>query len=231
WVEKVATVRARQGKVTETVAALAAALINGRPENPSNYFEVARRLEGWGMLTQARGFAEKGMNAGGSNILTASENEAGVKTYVRIMTRLRQYSDAYATLQKGLADASSELPALKEQVAKQGLTGITDSEWRENRRRIRTDAARNQMRSALEEMGSTENLYYTPEERLAFAHFAESKRAGLNADDVEKFAIPLAESGALAYQEALWRYELLMERRTTLADGGNLMRYVELQQQ
>lgn len=231
WMEKIATVRARQGKIDETVAALEAARITGRPQNPSNYFEVARRLEGWGMLTQARTFAEKGMSAGGSDILTVSENDAGVKTYVRIMTRLRQYSEAYTTLQKALDAASSELPALKDQVAKQGLTGISDSEWRENRRRVRTEAARNATRAALEEIGSTENLYYTPEERLAFAHFAESKRAGMTADNVERFAIPLAESGALAYQEALWRYELLMERHSTQDDNGNLMRFIELQQQ
>ena len=54
WMEKVAAVRARQGRVKEVVAALQAALIDGRPENAGNYFEVARRLEAWGMLEQAR---------------------------------------------------------------------------------------------------------------------------------------------------------------------------------
>ena len=42
--------------------------------------------------------------------------------------------------------------------------------------------------------------------------FAESKRNGMNLDDVEKFAIPLAESAALAEQEARWRFEWMMQR-------------------
>src|SRR5271166_1152089 len=52
WMEKVALVRARQGKTKEVVAALQAALIEGRPENAGNDFEVARRLENWGMLAE-----------------------------------------------------------------------------------------------------------------------------------------------------------------------------------
>jgi len=59
WMEKVATVRARQGKTKEVVGALQAGLIEGRPENASNYFEVARRLENWGMLDQARSSRNK----------------------------------------------------------------------------------------------------------------------------------------------------------------------------
>jgi predicted Zn-dependent protease len=229
WMEKVATVRARQGKTEQTIAALETALITGRPENASNYFEVARRLETWGLLPQARGFAEKGIKFAGPDALTIAENQSGTKTYVRIMTRLRQYSQAYETLWKSLADASANIPVIKEQIKEQGAAGMTNSEWRENTHRVRTEAARNGMASALREMGIAENTYYTPEERLAFAHFAENKRASMTSDDVEQFAIPLAESGALAYQEALWRYELLMQRRSLNADGSNLQRFIDLQ--
>ena len=229
WMEKIAIVRARQGKTEQTVSALEAALVTGRPENAGNYFEVARRLETCGMLPQAREFAERGVKIEGADVLAVAENQAGTKTYVRIMTRLRQYPQAYETLQKSLADASASIPVIKEQIKKQGAAGITDSEWRENTRRMRTETARNGMASALREIGSTENTYYTPEERLAFAHFAENKRAGMTPDDVEQFAIPLAESGALAYQEALWRYELLMQRRSLNADGSNLQRFIALQ--
>ena len=60
WMEKVAAVRARQGKTKDVVAALQAALIDGRPENASNYFEVARRLESWGMLDRSAQFRRAG---------------------------------------------------------------------------------------------------------------------------------------------------------------------------
>ena len=229
WMEKVATVRARQGKVKEAVAALQAALIEGRPDNAGNYFEVARRLEGWGILDQARSFAEQGVAEAGSDLLATAENESGVKTYVRILTRLRQHERAYATLQEALEDSKAELPVLKEQVAKQGVTGLTDAQWRENTRRKRMETARNEMESALQELGSTVNTYFTPEERLSFAQFAESKRAGMSLDDVVKFAIPLAVNAALADDEARWRFELMMQWGPSPNRGVNPQPFVELQ--
>ena len=212
WMEKLAAVRARQGKVQEVVAALEAALIEGRPENAENYFEVARRLEGWGMLEQARNFAQQGVSKAGAELLADAQRRAGANTYVRIMTRLRQHEQAFATLQKALNDSDSNLPVIKEQVEKQGVTGLTDSQWRENIRRQRIETARNGMAGALAEMGSVVNTYFTPEDRLAFAQFAESKRNGMSWSDVEQFAIPLAQNAALADQEAHWRFEVMMQR-------------------
>ena len=212
WMERVATVRARQGKVPEVVAALQSALITGRPDNAGNYFEVARRLEAWGMLDQARTFAEQGVSKAGSELLASGDHHNGAKIYVRVMTRLRQHAQAYATLQKSVQDAETDLSVLKEQVQRQGVTGLTDAQWRENTRRMRVNTAQNGMGSALEEMGSTVNTYFTPEERMAFASFAESKRNGMSVDDVERFAIPLAVNAALADQEAHWRFDALMQR-------------------
>ena len=166
WMEKIAAVRARQGRTNETVAALKAALIDGRPEKACNYFEVARRLESWGMLTEARSFAEQGIKSAGPDLLAAAENHAGAKTYVRIMTRLRQHEQAYATMQSALADASSNLPVIKEQVEKQGIAAVTDQRWRERVRRTRIETARDGMAAVLEEMGNTVDSYFTPEERL-----------------------------------------------------------------
>jgi predicted Zn-dependent protease len=211
WMEKIATVRARQGKRNETVAALKAALIDGRPENASNYFEVARRLESWGMLAEARTFAELGIKTAGPDLLAAAENQTGAKTYTRIMTRLRQQDKACATLEGSLADASSNLPVLKEQIAARGIAAVTDAQWRERVRRTRIETARNGMAAVLAEMGNTVNLFFTPEERLGFAHFAESKKIGMNVADVERFAIPLAQSAALADQESRWRFEVMMQ--------------------
>jgi uncharacterized protein YprB with RNaseH-like and TPR domain len=59
WMEKIAELRARQGKPDAAVQALKLALVEGRPQQPGNYFAVAQRLEGWGMLPQAREFADQ----------------------------------------------------------------------------------------------------------------------------------------------------------------------------
>jgi tetratricopeptide (TPR) repeat protein len=211
WMEKIATVRARQGRTNETVAALKAALIDGRPEKASNYFEAGRRLESWGMLAEARSFTEQGIKSAGPDLLAAAENHAGARAYVRIMTRLRQPEQAYAAMQSALADASSNLPVIKEQVEKQGIAAVTDRQWRKRVRQTRIETARDGMAAVLEEMSNTVNSYFTPEERLTFARFAESKRSGMNLADLEKFAIPLAEHAALADQEAQWRFELMMQ--------------------
>ena len=229
WMEKVAAVRARQGQVRDVVAALQTALIEGRPDNAGKYFDVARRLETWGMLDPARSFAEQGVSKAGSDLLATEENESGVKTYVRILTRLRHHEQACATLQKGLEDSSADLPVLKEQVAKQGVTGLTDAQWRENTRRKRMETARNEMEAALQELGSTVNTYFTPEERLSFAQFAESKRAGMSLGDVQKFAIPLAVTAGLADQEAHWRFELMMQWGPQMNHRVNPQPFVELQ--
>ena len=229
WMEKVAIVRARQGKVREVVAALQTALIEGRPDNAAKYFEVALRLEGWGMLEQARTFAEQGVSKAGGDLLAIAENDSGVKTYVRIQTRLRQHEHAYATLQKSLEDSKAELPVLKEQLQKQGVTGLTDGQWRENMRRRRVETARNQMQSALQELGTTASTYFTPEERVSFAQFAESKRSSMSLEDVDKFAIPLAASAELADQEARWRFELMMQWGPLPNHSVNPQPFIDLQ--
>ncbi len=212
WMEKVAAVRARQGKVKEVVSALEVALIDGRPESAANYFEVGRRLENWGMLEQSRSFAAQGVSKAGVELLASAENHNGANLYVRIMTRLRQQQQAMDTLQKALDDSSASLPVLREQIQRQGVTGLTDAQWRENVRRNRIETARNGMEASLAEMGRAVNTYFTPEERLDFAHFAESKRNAMNQDDAERFAIPLAANAALADQEARWRFEALMHK-------------------
>ena len=223
WMEKLAAVRARQGKIPETVAALQAALITGRPESAGNHFEAARRLENWGMLEQARGFAEQGVSKAGPDLLAEAPNQEGAKTYVRIMTRLRQHQAAYATLQKALEESAASLPVLKQQVEKQGVAGLTDAQWRENVRQNRIQTARSGMESALHEMGTTVNTYFTPEERLTFAQFADSIQSSMSIDDVDRFAIPLAVNANLAEQEAHWRFEVLMRR------AGEPNRYLNFQ--
>jgi tetratricopeptide (TPR) repeat protein len=241
WMEKIAEIRARQGKTDDAVAALKTALIDGRPEKAENFFEVARRLESWGLLTEARGFAEQGVTSLGAELLASTDNHAGAKLYTRILTRLRQQETAYATLQNAYSGASSSLPVIKEQIAKEGISAAKDSEWRQRQKEIRMENAREGMHLALMEMGSSAERYFTPEEKRSFAQFAEKLRGSMTAQDlVDRFAIPLAESGGLAEKEAAWRYESLMtesklpqqliadmntyvdleRRRLTLADLG-----------
>lgn len=238
WMEKLAAVRARQSKVQEVVAALQAALIEGRPENANNYFEVARRIESWGMLDQARNFAEQGVAKAGSELLADAQYQSAANTYVRILTRLRQQGQALATLQKALDESGAALPVVKEQMEKQGFAGLTDAQWRENVRRQRMETARNGMAGALREMGIAVNTYFTPEERLAFAQFAESqfgeskfelKTSSMARNDVEQFAIPLAQSAALADQEAHWRFETAMWRAAQPPYFPNTQELVDLQ--
>jgi tetratricopeptide (TPR) repeat protein len=229
WMEKVATVRARQGKVKEVVAALQAALVTGRPDRAENYFEVARRLEVWSMLDQARFFAEQGVSKAGTDLLASADHHGGVNTYVLILTRLRQHEQAYSVLQEALNNAGSSLPVLKEQVERQGVMGLTDAQWRENLQRERISTARNGMGAALSEMGSAVNTYFTPEERLAFSHFADAKRATMDLDDLDKFGIPLAVSAVLADQEAHWRLDVMFYQAGLPNPYLNIQPMVELQ--
>src|SRR5713226_956918 len=129
------------------------------------------------------------------------------------------------------SDASSTLPVIKEQIAKQGIGAASDSEWRQRQKEIRMENAREGMRAALVEMGSTAARYFTPEEKVSFAQFAQKLRGSMIAPDVvERFAIPLVQSAGLAEKEAAWRYELLMsanKRPEQLI--GDMNAYIELQ--
>src|SRR5712664_2256941 len=125
------------------------------------------------------------------------------------MTRLRQHEKAYATLQNAMSAASNSLPVLKEQVAKNGISGISGKQWREHVLATRQESALNGMRAALVEMGSTVAGYFTPEEKVAFSSFAQALRAPMPAETAKELAIPLVKAAGLADREAAWRHELL----------------------
>jgi predicted Zn-dependent protease len=232
WMEKIAEVRARQGRSADVVAALKTALIDVAPERVANYFEVARRLEAWGILEPARSFAEQGVNAAGDELLAAPENHDGARIYVRLMTRLRQQQQAYATLQNAMNAASNSLPVLKEQVAKKGISSIPDKEWRERVLATRQESARSGMRAALVEMGSTVARYFTPEEKVTFSSFAQALRAPMPAETRKELAIPLVQAAGLADREAAWRYELMMNSfRDQAGWMGQMTEFVQLERQ
>jgi len=81
------------------VKALRTALIEGRPERPQPFFEVARILDSWNMLEPARGFAERGVELAGADLLTDNDYISGAQVYVRIMTRLRAHEAAFKRLE------------------------------------------------------------------------------------------------------------------------------------
>ena len=232
WMEKIAEVRARQGRNADAVAALKTALIDVAPERAGNYFEVARRLEAWGIFDSAKSFAEQGIGAAGDELLASSENHEGAKLYVRILTRLHQQEKAYATLDNALKAASNSLPVLKQQAAKQGVSGISDQSWREHVLSTRQQNAGSGMRAALTEMGATVARYFTPEEKVSFAQFAQTLRVSMPTASARSYAIPLVQAAGLSDVEARWRYELLMTTPTNQPDwAGQMSDFVQLQRQ
>jgi tetratricopeptide (TPR) repeat protein len=108
WMEKVAELEARQGHTDAAVAALKKALVEGRPEKPELYFAAADRLAGWNMLEQARQFAERGVTLAGKDLLIQPAGTNGLLTYVTVLTRLRDYSTAYARLREAAKAARDQ---------------------------------------------------------------------------------------------------------------------------
>src|SRR5258708_20665852 len=86
WMMQRAEVRARQGQTDAVIAALQKALIEGRPERAENSFEVARHLEQWNLLAEARKFAEQGIKQAGDGLLAEPQYSSGPQTFARILT-------------------------------------------------------------------------------------------------------------------------------------------------
>ncbi len=89
WMDKLAELRARQGRTADAVAALNKAWIDGRPSSAVNYLTAAQRLETWGMLDEARVFAEEAMKR------SAAES---LPIWARILARQYQYEAVFAKL-------------------------------------------------------------------------------------------------------------------------------------
>ena len=104
WMRKAAEIHARLGRRAEAVAALRKGFIDGRPERAQQFFEVARILDGWNLLTEARPFAERGVALSGKVLF--SEQADGAAIYARVMTRLRACEPALEALRSagGLDD-------------------------------------------------------------------------------------------------------------------------------
>lgn len=113
WMEKVAEVRARQGRSVDAVRALEKAWLDGRPARARNLFRVARCLESWEMLAEARMFAEKALDAAGQGLILDRETEDGLRMYARVAARLGAHEIAWNRLVTA-GGISHVLPALEE---------------------------------------------------------------------------------------------------------------------
>jgi tetratricopeptide (TPR) repeat protein len=211
WMEKVAEIRARQNKPEPAVQALKAALIDGRPEGPGKYFAAAARFESWGMSAPAREYAEKGVALAGQDLLANSDNHAGAQTYTSIMTRLRQQEEAYQKLQAAMAGAK-QLPPLSQQIAKNGLEAVTNTELRKNLLATRTGNAKNGMTACMREMGTTVNRYFTPEERVVFAKSLEAKNTTVTRSEAYDYLLPAAEKAGIPELQVKFLAAMLMTR-------------------
>jgi predicted Zn-dependent protease len=230
WMLKVAETRARQGRAAEAVAALKSAWIDGHPASPTRFFSAAQSLESWGLLPQAADFAQQGMRAAGDDLLADPANLSGARLYARLLTRLRREQEAYGRLQAALDAASApSLPfaSTAKQVGKQGLAAVTEAEWRERERRIRSAAGSNGFQACLEEMGRTVHDYFAPEEKQAFARYLEGKSRGMAAAEIERFLIPLAGAAGLRDLEVRWLHQVLLANPANFMAG--MQRLVTLQ--
>ena len=209
WMVSAAQARARQGRKADAVKALEEAWITGRPQAAANFFKVASQLEQWGLLEDARVYAEKGVDAGGSELLIDPANQEGAGIYARIMARQRQTDAAFTKLAVARMQAEDvPLSAVAQQVAKDGLGAITSEEWRKQRVAQRTDQARAGFAQALHSMALVVGEYYAPEEKAHFATWLQGKCTGVEGGELRSVYLPAIQAAGLVDMEAnlLWEF-------------------------
>ncbi len=99
WMERIAEIRARQGRTADVVAALRTAYLEGRNDSAQPNFDVAERLDRWGMTQEAAPFAERAVTLAGAVLL--NDYMEGAQTYARILTKQKRYAVAHAKAPKG----------------------------------------------------------------------------------------------------------------------------------
>jgi tetratricopeptide (TPR) repeat protein len=210
WMEKLAELRARQGRSADVVKALDTAWIAGSPAKAANSFRVAAQLESWGLLDEARAYAEKGIEQDGADLLVNSEGQSGAATYARILTRQRQAAAAFARL-KSARDQAGNLPltAFVVQVEQQGPGAVTNQEWRQQRELERKRQAGDGFAAAMLAMGNAAGEFYTPEEKDQFAAWLKNSCASANYADVIAYCLPTADAAGLTQLTAELRWRLV----------------------
>ena len=199
WMEKIAELRARQGRVDDATKALATALVDGRPERAEIFFAVGERLNQWGMLEAARPFVDRGVRLAGAADLLGSGS-----AYVSVYTGLRESSAVFDRLLAAHTEAAKAL----------GPNGDSGG----------IDAA---LAARLGEMGELVAAVYSPEEKAAVAAVLEQKRTALPGVAFVQFVVPLAERAELFDLAVRWRTELMHANRGQ--SNPHLAQLVDLQ--
>jgi Flp pilus assembly protein TadD len=229
WMEKSAEARARQGRNDDAVKALTEAWINGRPIKADNYFRVASRLEQWGLLEEARKFAEQGADAAGADLLVDPGNQSGAVIYARVMARLRQSDAAFTRLAIARQRAENvPLTAVAEQVVKQGLAAVTDEDWRKQRIAQRTAQAKAGFAQALRSMAAVVGEFGTPEEKAQFKPWLQAKQStAADGSELRDVYLPAIQAAGLVDMEAslLWALTEKSENPTR----GELTEWLQLE--
>ena len=218
WMQKAALLRARQGKPDLAVKALQTAWVDGRPVSAQNDFRVAQQLEAWDMLPQADVLARQGVELAGNDLLANAANSEGAILYARLLARERKSPEAFTLLNKVLVASRTSPSApsvILQQVQKQGLAGVTDSDWRAALVAARLAQAQTTYRDAVQAMASVVAEFYTPEEKSGFAALLDTQRANRPDREVVDLWIPAAQAAGLQDREAAWQ-------RAILLGGGRL---------
>ena len=209
WMEKVAELRARQGEVEAAVDALRKTYLEGRPEQPKNFFAMARKLESWGLLPPARQAAERGVELAGEELLRNAGYAVGARDYARILTRMRRYKPAYARLQS----ARNARP-----------TGRTRSRFQSTLREMGAAVDRY---FAPEEKATFAAFLETQKRGMELETFAQNllplaKQAGLAALEAQwRYELMMAWPGQRKARPHQRRLQVLQQRRMKFAELGS----------
>jgi hypothetical protein len=230
WRVKTAEARARQGRNADAVKALDDAWIQGRPPRATNYVQVATRLEEWGLLDDARHYAERCADIAGPELLVYSGNQSCAVVYARVMARQRQTDTAFTRLALARQQAEKlSLAMVTEQVAQQGLSAVTNEEWRKQRIAEQMATAKSGFAQALRAMAEVTSAYATPEEKAQFAAWLQTKRAtAADESELHDVYLPAMQAAGLLDMESDLRWEL--ESKSYDHNLGELFTWVQLQQ-
>ena len=222
------------------------------PVAAANSFTVAAQLAEWNLLTQARTFAEGGLHLAGGVLFTDSNlAPSGARTYARVLTRLGKANEALTALNAARraelsasfsnsvleaafgAALQSEADSSADGTAAADGTGDNaaseddtpqkvDAETRKQLLDQRRQAINTAFNAAVDAAGQTVKVYFTPEQKAAFATTLDT----LHASDAP-LALEAATSAGLASREAQWRKRELL---SSAPDAANLAAYTSLQQ-
>ena len=231
WRLKSAEARARQGRNADAVKALEEAWITGRPPRATNYVEVATRLEQWGLLDEARNYAEQCVTIAGADLLVEPGDQSCAVVYARIMARQRHIEAAFTRLAIARQQAESvPLSAVADQVVKNGFGAITNEDWRRQRIKQRTEQAKSGFAQTLKSMAEMVGEYYTPEEKAQFAAWLQTKRsAAADGSELRVVYLPAIQAAGLVDMESdlLWEFV----EKSGNPNRGELNAWLQLERQ